>query len=198
MSVPSTLKCSSDNKPTSVRTRFPTPRTESFQHLVSEESPHVLGEHGRIEARLHKVHVHRTRAYRRFVVQFLSGRLSRCVPRTSETEKPRLQQSFGRDEIARPMLEYILSKSSDMRERRLSATYLINLRGWSGGTRSSRLTKTSMVVWGLQRSLMGRSPGQVGYQRHCIPPIRRTGPHASFFSSLLVKTLNRYPRYSFS
>ena len=26
----------------------------------------------------------------------------------------------------------------------------------------------------------------MGYQRHCIPPIRRTGPHAAFFSSLLV------------
>ena len=49
---------------------------------------------------------------------------------------------------ARPTCEYILSKSPDMRSRTSSATRLMTLSGWSGGARSSRLTKASMVDTG--------------------------------------------------
>ena len=45
----------------------------------------------------------------------------------------------------RPIFDYILSKSSDMRSRTSSATRLMILRGWSGGILSSLFGKASTL-----------------------------------------------------
>ena len=131
-----------------------------LEQLPSDPVPQKLspvsGEHRRIEARFHQVHAQEP-AVEQVVVQFLAeGSLTRH--RVQRLQQQRLGQTLGWHR-GPPTFEYIQVKSLDMRSSTSAAARLMVLSGWSGGTRSSRLTKAGMVDWGLRRPLMGRSPG---------------------------------------
>ena len=100
----------------------------------------MFGEHRRIEARFHQVHV-QERAVEQVVVQFLAeGSLTR--QRVQRLQQQRLRQTLGCHR-GPPTFEYIQVKSLDMRSSTSAAARLMVLSGWSGGTRSSRLTKAA-------------------------------------------------------
>ena len=117
ISVPSTLKCSSDKSPC----------RSAFHTTSSNSAWPILCSSNRCRFFVDTVGSKLRTEYREMSYDAFSSR------------------SGGTD--ARPTFEYIRSNSGASRSSASSATVLIVRRGWSFGTRSSKSTKSSIVAW---------------------------------------------------
>src|SRR5204863_6575312 len=117
--------------------------------VVLEQPLAVLGEHRRIEARLHQAHIQEPAKQQLVVQLFTEGPLATHRVQRNEQRCLFSNRSGGMD--GRPPAAYIASKTGDSSARARSANCLTTRNGWVRGTRSSRSTNASIVACGSRR-----------------------------------------------